>query len=309
MELRFDRRCHSSYYALIPGQSFDFPALYRSASHASAIAQNSYLNLLRCEYGFLLVAAVFSMDFSEKSFYFVVYAMVFLGAMVTLLYRSSTKPEQAWYKGRALAESIKTSTWRYCMRAAPFQDADNVKVPRAEFRNHLKSVLEANRHVAEKMPPGEAAKDQITDSMEKTRSLSLEDRKQFYDTFRVRDQRTWYQSKARANKRSGQVWVILCVIVYALAIGSVLLRTAYPEWRIWPTEPLIVAASSIVGWIQVKRFNELATSYALTAHEIGIVQGMIAEIASESDFSEFINEAELAFSREHTQWVARQQYL
>ncbi len=309
LEFGVDCTGNSGYHALISGQSFEYPALYRSASDASAGAQRSYLNLLRCEYGFLLVAAVFSMDFSEKPLYYVLYTLVFLGALMALLYRSTTKPEQGWYKGRALAESIKTSTWRYCMRSAPFQDNEDVKVPRGEFRNHLKSVLESNRHVAEKMPPGEAARDQITDSMEKTRALSLEDRKQFYDTFRVRDQRKWYQSKAGANKRSGVKWVIICIIVYVFAIVSVLLRTVFPEWTIWPTEPLIVAASSIVGWIQIKRFNELATSYALTAHEIGIIQDMIAEIKSEHEFSEFINEAELAFSREHTQWVARQQYI
>lgn len=249
------------------------------------------------------------MDFSKKPLYYAVYTVIFLGALTALLYRSTTKPEQGWYKGRALAESIKTSTWRYCMRAAPFQDAKDVKEPRAEFRSHLKSVLESNRHVAEKMSPGEAAKDQVTDSMENIRALSLKDRKNFYDMFRVRDQRRWYQIKSGANKRAGAAWVTLCVIVYAFAIASVLLRTVFPEWKIWPTEPLIVAASSIVGWIQIKRFNELATSYALTAHEIGIIQGKIFEIKSEQDFSEFVNEAELAFSREHTQWVARQQYI
>lgn len=66
-------------------------------------------------------------------------------------------------------------------------------------------------------------------------------------------------------------------------------------------------ASAIIGWTQVKKFNELASSYTLTAHEIGIIQSKVHDAQDEDAFSDFVNEAEQAFSREHTQWVARQQ--
>lgn len=95
-------------------------------------------------------------------------------------------------------------------------------------------------------------------------------------------------------------------MVYIAAIVTVLLRIAKPDWVMLPTEPLIVLAASFIGWIQIKKFNELASAYALTAHEIGILQPRLDEIDDENAFSDFVNEAELAFSREHTQWVARQ---
>ena len=107
--------------------------------------------------------------------------------------------------------------------------------------------------------------------------------------------------------RTPRGWVIGGISAYSVAIALALLRIAFPEQEIWPIEPIIVVASSIVGWTQVKKFNELASSYTLTAHEIGIIQGRVNEIRSEQEFSEFVNEAEQAFSREHTQWVARQQ--
>ncbi|AVA15771.1 hypothetical protein C3E99_03320 [Sphingopyxis sp. MG] len=85
------------------------------------------------------------------------------------------------------------------------------------------------------------------------------------------------------------------------------MRSHYPEgWSVWPAEPLLVAASAAIGWIQIKKFNELASAYSLTAHEIGIIQTRISDVTTESEFSEFVNESERAFSREHTQWVARQ---
>ena len=46
-------------------------------------------------------------------------------------------------------------------------------------------------------------------------------------------------------------------------------------------------------------------SYNLTAHEIGIIRANSDSVETEKDLSNFVNEAELAFSREHTQWVAR----
>ena len=58
--------------------------------------------------------------------------------------------------------------------------------------------------------------------------------------------------------------------------------------------------------MQIKKFNELNSSYTLTAHEIGIIQTRLQDVEAEEEFSDFVNEAELAFSREHTQWVARQ---
>lgn len=286
---------------------FTYPALYTAAGQLSAESQKSYLRLIRVEYALLIAASILSLDLSNAPIYFVVYAFVFLSSLTVLITRSWKKPEQDWYKGRALAESIKTSSWRYCMRAEPFGDVDDVARRRAEFRNHLRAILEANHHIGERIPPDAAANDQITTSMESTRALSLDDRKALYEEYRIREQRIWYARKAAVNKRASLWWMIAGIMAYAGAILLVLLRIAFPEHKIWPIEPLIVIASSIIGWTQVKKFNELASSYTLTAHEIGIIQSRIQEINSEMAFSDFINEAEQAFSREHTQWVARQQ--
>lgn len=289
----------------LPG--ITYPALYQAAGDASASAQRSYLWLIRSEYALLMVAAVLAMDLSKEPLYYVCYAGVFLLSLTVLLYRSLVKPEQMWYKSRALAESIKTSTWRYIMRAGPFDDAESVKIPRSNFRNTLKSILDANKHIGERMTGPSGVEHQISPEMEAIRAASLPERIAYYDEHRVREQRSWYTSKAGANKTAFNVWLCASVSTYLVAAALAILRIAYPGWTFWPIDPLIVAASATIGWIQVKKFSELAASYTLTAHEIGIIQGRIAEIEGEENFSEFVNEAELAFSREHTQWVARQQ--
>lgn len=288
-------------------RQFEYPALYQTASDLSAGSQSTFLWLIRTEYLLLLLAAVFSMDLSKKPAFYGVYACVFIFSLGTLIARSWLKPEQDWYRGRALAESIKTSCWRYCMRAEPFGDHADVAVPRAEFRNHLLAILRANRHIGDKMPPDSAARDQVTQSMEATRALPLDDRKAFYEQHRIVEQRAWYARKAGANRKASRRWVAAAIGTYVVAVALVIFRIAFPQRELWPIEPLIVAASSIIGWTQVKRFNELASSYTLTAHEIGIVKGELDEVDTDEKLSVFINDAEQAFSREHTQWVARQQ--
>lgn len=286
---------------------FAYPALYNMAGQLSAQSQGHFLNLIRAEYLFLLITSVFALDLSDSKVFLIAYAFVFLLSLGVSIARSWQKPEQDWYKGRALAESIKTSAWRYCMGADPFSLHETLAKSRSEFRNHLRAILEANRHIGERIPADSAADDQITPSMDTLRDSCLDDRKKYYEKFRIREQRSWYANKAKANRRASRVWQGVAVAVYLIAILSVLLRLSFPDHKIWFTESLAIIASSVVGWTQVKRFNELASSYILTAHEIGLLQDKVREVETEETFSMFINEAEQAFSREHTQWVARQQ--
>lgn len=304
MELCLYRVGNPSSGALI---MFEYPALYETASALSAKSQTTYLRLIRAEYALLFLAAILSMSWSKEPTFFIVYTAVLLASLGILICRSWMKPEQDWYRGRALAESIKTSSWRFLMRSSPFEDAASITIPRGEFREHLLAILHANRFIGDKMPPDSAAKQQIPASMEAVRARDLEQRKAFYLEYRIKDQRDWYSVKAGANKRASRHWMLAGIAAYAVAIILALIRVEYPNWELWPIEPVIVLASSFIGWTQIKKFNELASSYTLTAHEIGIIQNRIGEIDEEKAFSKFVNDAEQAFSREHTQWVARQQ--
>lgn len=287
-------------------QRDDYPALYLDADAASNSAQKRFLNLVRAEYTLLFIAAVLALQWSSSAYYDIGYALVFVLAATMLLVRSFKKPEQTWYRCRALAESVKTSAWRYVMRADPFVDADSIQEPRSEFRNYLREILRANREVGEALASGASAEDQVSPAMDDIRSYNLDKRKRYYRQHRIQEQRTWYNTRANDNKKAFRRWVVATVGVYVFAILSVLVRIGQPDWGQIPTDPLIVLAASLVGWIQIRKFSELASSYTLTAHEIGITLGRLEEVQTESEFSEFVNESELAFSREHTQWVARQ---
>lgn len=286
-------------------KSEDFPALFRSADAASNAKERLYLTLVKLEYVALFVAAVLFMDVFAGATFYLFYAFVFLIALAALLTRALMKPEQNWYRCRALAESVKTLTWRYMMRAQPFAGTSDLAIARAEFRNHLQLLFNENRSTAEMIASDWSDASQITPEMDRMRALPLNDRKAYYISGRVQEQRSWYSRKAGDNKRSARRWVSIGVGAYLIAIALVLSRIEFSDWKIWPIEPVIVFASSLVGWMQIKKFNELGAAYTVAAHEIGLIAPRIDDVTSEGELSECVNDAELAFSREHTLWIAR----
>jgi hypothetical protein len=123
-----------------------FPALYSDADAASSKAQWEFLSLVKLEYFLLVLAAILAIEPFIASPYTTVYALIFFASLVVMLLRTLRKPDQDWYKCRALAESIKTTTWRYAARAHPFDDADE-KDARSDFTKFLAAIFRANQHI------------------------------------------------------------------------------------------------------------------------------------------------------------------
>lgn len=280
----------------------EYPALYNSADRGSASAQGLYLWTIRLEYGLLFAISVMVAygGAQNASRITITAILVILGGL--FVFKSVKELLQDWYRCRALAESIKTSTWRFAMRAHPFNDAKSIQEPLANFRNLLNEILRANASLAKSFTA--VGTDQVTEGMLRVRALPLEQRLEYYNTHRVSNQRLWYVKKAKANRVANQRWIFTTILIY---ISAVIFLNAPPAGvkLSWLFDPSIVLVTSIIGWMQMKRYSELSASYTLTAHEIGIIASNINGIKDEDAWSDFVNEAELAFSREHTQWVAR----
>lgn len=281
-----------------------FPALFNGADEASNKWQWRYLAWLKAEYALLVIAALLSINILVGRPYYAAFLVVVAAGAAVLVIRTALKPEQNWYQCRALAESIKTSTWRFAMQANPF-DGDEARA-RAAFRNYLSEITTSNKHLGKQIVLAVVDGPQVTDEMLTTRRLSLGERKALYEKERIKEQRDWYIRKVGIFRRQFRVWTAVCVLTYLGAFVGAIWRVANPDVSYLPIEALLVVASSTIGWIQIKKYNELASAYTLTAHEIGIASTHSAETMDEQQFSEFVNQTELVFSREHTQWVARQ---
>jgi len=283
-------------------QEQDFPALYRSADGLSLASQTHFFRALKVHLLTLVAAAVLSIVSIPHWSIAALQLLALLGALFCSIYLFSMRPDKLWYAGRAVAESIKTITWRYVCCAEPFQGDD--ASARNDFRQTLKAIVEQNREVCQSLTDHLDGA-QITHVMEKMRSRPLEERRETYATSRIANQLAWYAKKAAFNRRMSKGFFWALIAINGVAVVCAILRIAYPSQPSWPTDVFVAAAASLLSWMQAKKFSELAASYALAAHEISLIKEQSSLPSTDEKFSLFVGDAENAFSREHTQWVAR----
>jgi Na+/melibiose symporter-like transporter len=283
-------------------QQQDYPALYRSADRLSLDSQKHFFRVLKAYLVMLVVTAILSIISIKNLSLSVQQLIALLGALGCSIYLYSMRPERLWYAGRAVAESIKTITWRYVCRAEPFQCDDSIA--RNGFHQTLKAIVEQNREVCQSLTE-HLDVNQFTPVMEQMRAWSLEERRANYAKSRIKDQLTWYARKTAFNRQMSNGFFLALIVTNALAVVCAIFRIVFAEQPFWPTDVFVATAACILCWMQANRFTELAASYALASHEISLIneQSMLPD--SDEKFSLFVADSENAFSREHTQWVAR----
>jgi hypothetical protein len=280
----------------------DFPALYEAADNASKKFQKHFFLGLGLNLSLLVIAATLSVVNYPSAWFSIAQAAALLGSLGLVIYLAHVEPQRLWYGTRALSESIKTVTWRFMMRAEPYNNEDHLA--RQHFLLGLRKILSANSQVCAHAVEMTSS-NQITAKMLQVRSHSLKERERIYAEERIDDQYSWYKKKAKENREYSSRWFKGLILVNSLAVALALVKIAIPNEQTWPTDIFVTAAGAMMAWLQTKRFQELATSYALTTHEISLLREQIADSKDEQSFSVFVADSESAFSREHTQWQAR----
>lgn len=289
-------------------QTIDYPALYDAADTRSAKAQKWYFRLIIAEYAVMALAAI--MAWMDGVHFITIppsaFAIAFMALAGIATIAHFWNPDKTWYGARAMAESIKTNSWRYMMRAEPFGGPADHPPARAAFKDTLKQIFESSKSIITQSDDTVPKQDQITASMEAFRALSLEERFDTYRRLRIGDQLSWYARKARFNMSWSRRWYAAICVIYIVPIllifvGEMNVRDHWPMFSLF-----LLLGSGLFGWAKAKRHKELAATYKLSEYEISLMDTETGSITTEDAFSDFINSAELAFSREHTQWVARQ---
>lgn len=288
----------------------DFPDLYVAADKEAGRKQKHYFRLLLAQYFCLSVASsltLLSSYVASHQLLVLGYLAVLLAGSVAALLLATMRPDQHWYQMRALAESCKTLSWRYMMAAEPFEHPADTAQATAKLAERLHELISLQNLNTAALLYDLDASEQATEKMKSVREADFEDRKAKYLADRIDNQSTWYKRKASRNKRASSLASTFVVLIYVAAIASTiwLFQEGKTDSALWYSEPLLVLAASFLGYAQAKRFSELSSSYALTALEIQKLRSGIKVIEDDGAFSAFVNEAESAFSREHTQWIAR----
>lgn len=280
----------------------DFPGLYQAADVYSLKNQSRFFVVLRAQLCFLVIATFISFLDSRDPRIAILQSVILIATLLAVGYQFFVKSDRHWYAARAVAESVKTITWRYVTRAEPFSGDEGMA--RDVLVRRLNDILEQNRDVTKKFSANLHVV-QVSSKMQQLRLANFQVRKEGYLSGRVKDQHFWYSDKAEENDCLGRLFFGLLVSFILAAIFFSIFRIYWSEATLWPTEIFVTIASVLLTWIQSRRFSELAAAYTLASFEINTMQINIDEIVSEEKLSAFVGDAENAFSREHTQWVAR----
>lgn len=132
----------------------EYPGLYQAADTASASAQKVYLLLQQTYLASLIIGGLMGMLTSlftggALKGIFTLMAIVLAIGLLILWIGRSRQDDSAWFDCRAIAESVKTATWRYMMIASPFQnhgvndqdfisELQEIRKARPDCQNHLR---------------------------------------------------------------------------------------------------------------------------------------------------------------------------
>ena len=279
--------------------------MYNAADDASRSNQSWHFFSFAAEFAALILISIANSATKNDvnhNLILTVCVALFVGIAVA---RRVQEWERKWYQSRALAESIKTMAWRFSMKAVPFDISEQEQAATKVFREYLAATLKANRQLGNIIRANDVGEEQITTDMLGLRLLSVSDRKDKYLNERVDGQQSWYSAKSADKLRSRNIAFFILFLISTALIVSVFLEIEVMNTSFEMFDPLLVLLTGLIGWVEVKRFGELSASYGLTSHEIGLIRSGVDIVQDEKSLSDYVNEAERAFSREHTQWLAR----
>jgi hypothetical protein len=290
-------------------QDNNYTSLFLAADSASNKAQSSYISIVAIDLISMIVAssmAVYNYQTSEvKLFVYIIAGLLLLLSLLLTIVLLTKKFEDFWYQGRALAESCKTLSWRFMTKSEMFEDHVPINEARERFVKRIQELGNEFSDLNKTLNANLISLPVITQFMLNVRSLPLIERMQYYIENRIENQKKWYSNKAEWNKKRYNFWFFIIILNQALAICCItyLIYNPNSPWNFVGLATTISAAA--LGWLQLKRHQELKQSYTTAAQELNIIVSLSEQISTEVDFSKFVLDSENAVSREHTLWLAQ----
>lgn len=279
------------------------PQLFISADRSSSAGQKAYLNGTITKYAALVLAAACGLPAAvipESSIKIggVLSILLFIFSLFIEIALWRSHPERSWYDGRALAESVKTLTWKLAVGGEPFPLSMSSGSARQAFLSKLSSLR--SRYKVD-VQPAEGA--YLPDWIFQYRSMTLQQRRDAYLRERLEDQKVWYASKATASRKAARQWRV-ALIVLELTGATVALLATMNVFEV----PLSGVVSTLIAgigvWLASRQHDSNARAYGTAALDLGEAEAKITATRTEADWAREMNDAEDAISREHTLWLA-----
>jgi hypothetical protein len=211
--------------------------------------------------------------------------------------------DDAWFRARAFAENTKNAAWRFMMTPQPTDQADIEREERG-FLEELQQIRgrfpQVEKHLSRFQDDGY----EITTKMREVRALSTLDRLAYFKLHRLENQIGWYKKKAKMNATSEQRWFYAIIVADGLAVIFAVVRLL-TDIEYNPTGGIAALAACLLAWTQTKRFSDLANTYGVASRDLNGLATRADHVHNEDELRAFVEEVDVAVSREHRLWVER----
>lgn len=290
-------------------QNNDFPNYFIAGDNASLKAQKTYINLICVDLILICLGASLSIynyqNTNTKMWIYIVSGIFLFISFILSLIMKFKKYEDIWYRGRALAESVKTLTWRFMTKSELFDSTISDEEAKKKFIERIKEIKNEFKDLTNSLRAENLKQPIITSKMEEIRSKSIEERRAFYLKNRIKNQIDWYASKADTNENKYEYWFWVVIIAQAFAIISIIVLIKYPEFNFNFVGLFTTLSASFLSWLQVKKYQENKEAYTTALSELRMIETLSESINTEEEFAKFVLDSENAMSREHTIWLAQ----
>ncbi len=266
----------------------DYPFYFEHTDKQAKQQQYLYLLLLKAEYLMAFLTVICLLFWKEIFFIFI----LFLCSIILLIVKNYWKFDREWYKNRGFAESIKTLTWKWLMSKNKEED----------FKKSIRNFMENSKIlVGTNLDSSEI----VTKKMKEINKFSDEDKFEYYKKARITEQKEWYRKKIKENKKKNIIFSVIIGLLYISAAGCLLFNWKREITSTSYYEVTVIVCSIFASWINAKKYSELVETYTITFNDIILLENEKINFETGLSFSDYIDNCENAFSREHTQWYAR----
>jgi hypothetical protein len=286
-----------------------YPSLLKAADAGSGSAQKMHFLLLRTELVLLGVGAAFSVAAvwcgNKEIAAWIAAALLFTSFFISWI-NKARRYERKWFDCRAVAESVKSLTWRYVTKADPFEKLADDQAARAFVASIGKARAERETSKAALAAQPVQDLEIITARMHQIRMATARERAKVYFRDRLQHQQAWYGQRATAAAQSESRWFWTTSILQAVTMVAAV-YVAASKATVSPLSVLTTVVAGATAWARAKRFGDLAQSYRVAEHELAALRGQEPSVDDDAAVAKWVEEVELLISREHMMWFAKSQ--
>jgi hypothetical protein len=281
----------------------DLPELYRKASDYSKLGQRTNVALSAVQLVLLGGGAVLGavdLRFSNGVHLGAIAAAVALClALIPAAILTVRHPQRQWYLGRIFAESVKTFSWQYAVRAGTFSTVDDPDRRLSEEVGQLHERFQQVPDLAQGSPL-------ITGAMRALRAAPLDARRTAYLDGRVEAGAHWYSGRAARYALAARWWSVLAIA--ATAIGLIFgLLNAFGVIVYDGLGAASAIAAAATAWLQLKQYRPLGAAYLMAARQLQSLRTPLTLARTEEEWAVAAAKAEEAIASEHSMWLVRRE--